>query len=283
VEILEQMGVMPEFMKQEGPAGAALECSSPAPVSPPPAPIVSPPFEDNLKNGEEESVDQYMARLLQRMRGLSASEPAIASSPEPPDGDSQPDLGGAGQAAEAAGPEPASEDVEEGSARSAAAASRAVAAERTMDLSALREVANLSARHALHRHERRQVTRTALGQFALGVAALVVAGLLLGRWWLGLDSLRALYASGGCLLLGVLWCLYFPLVTAYAARGRQPAAAAPAKPPTPSLIPDPLWEGNIASPVEHGPRAFPRRYFETPPDEQGQRIADGGSGMTDGG
>ena len=88
------MGVLPAFMKEEEPAGTTSEYASPDAAAPqPPATIASSPlpFDDTRKDGDEESVDQYMARLLQRMQGSSAPRSSIV-----PHYDSPPDQGGEG-------------------------------------------------------------------------------------------------------------------------------------------------------------------------------------------
>ena len=105
------------------------------------------------------------------------------------------------------------------------------------------------------------------GNLTLGLSSFGVAGILFVCWWLGWQDQRALYASG-LPFLGLLWSCYFPLVAAVDLRaGKENHAAQlpPAKPQTPSNIPDPLWEAEAASPVKRAPNAFPSRYFETVP------------------
>jgi hypothetical protein len=130
------------------------------------------------QGGEEEvSIDEYMSRLLARSRGDSAppSTPtakvsrAPAAAPATPAATSRPSSTPVEPAPQPEPPQPG-EPLE--------LARRAVAPERQVDFKAMRQLANLSAKNALHKHESKQLTgntRTKL----LVTSVSVVAGVSL--------------------------------------------------------------------------------------------------------
>jgi hypothetical protein len=78
-------------------------------------------------------------------------------------------------------------------------APRHAAPEQSADLSAMREIANLSARAAIARHSDRRISRTAMHQFVAAIAGLGLAGLLM--WWA--KRLHSLPTYAGLLALAV--------------------------------------------------------------------------------
>jgi hypothetical protein len=114
-------------------------------------------------NEEEESMDTYTARWLARVRGTS-DLPASAPEPEPePESPRPPESG-----------QETSEPVD--------FPRRATAREKHIDLSAMRELANLSASSALSNYARRLSSRAARGKLWVAVVTLAAGAAVL---WLG--------------------------------------------------------------------------------------------------
>jgi hypothetical protein len=106
---------------------------------------------------DEESIEDYMARLLQRVRGISAE---IPQSPR-----------------ESTAPEPEQQSpTEEAPAK---VGPRATAPEKAAGLAAMREIANLSARTAIATHSFRRRAFKAWRMLAVAVAVALAGGLLI--------------------------------------------------------------------------------------------------------
>jgi len=153
---------------------------------------------------KEESIDDYMARLLDRVRSstsrsgepasLSVSSvrtgvraPTPAATPEPGDSPPQPPLPGGGQE----GPVEMSP--------------RAVAPEKSMDLGAMRDLANLSAHTAINRHARRVLVGNVTSKLAVTIVGLAAGGVLTWIWWTRSLEDLTLYAAATCFLVALLW------------------------------------------------------------------------------
>jgi hypothetical protein len=113
------------------------------------------------EGGEDESIEQYMARLMARVRNVEpAREPSLA----------QP-----------AAPAPEAVRVDESEAAEPAVVPTRRPAERIKppelftDLNALRDLANLNARTAIDTHSRRRLTQSMRGKLLLSVVALGMA------------------------------------------------------------------------------------------------------------
>jgi len=172
-------------------AGAALADAQPE------APSESP-------HHEEESIDQYMARLLERMRNPASSSQGPAAPPQtqeagrvevpnaetPPEGDSL----------------PAEEPLR-------ALTPRAVAPERTIDLSAMRELANFSASAAIERHTRGRLVRASGGKFLVAVVGAVCGGLLLWRAVSLNGSPLTLFSAAASFIIALYWSLQYLILT----------------------------------------------------------------------
>jgi hypothetical protein len=135
---------------------------------------------------EEESIDDYMAKLLQRVRGGNEPAPPAAawsakSAPPKPAPTSPAPTRPAAEAkpsAEVPYPRPGVGKDRE----SVKLSPRAVAPETVADLSAMRELANFSAQHAIDRSHRRMLGRTAPAKLLVALLALLATGLLLWAW-----------------------------------------------------------------------------------------------------
>jgi hypothetical protein len=157
----------------EGAVPATASSFSPATPPSPLAPAVTP--EPGVE--DEESIDDYMARLLQRVgrgAGASALAPAQTSSP-------------ARKPSEITAAEPIADQARSTSAIAEAEAPmkslselepRTAAPEKSRDLAAMREIANFTARTAIAKHAWKTRVVMLLKRFALGIVALA-CGLIL--------------------------------------------------------------------------------------------------------
>jgi hypothetical protein len=147
---------------------------------------------------EEESIEKYMERLMERVRGDKAMSPK----PRP-----APDLEPEEPAAAAAAPEAeTAEPSEPAPVQPAETIRRPPPAEQTIDLAAMREVANTAARSAIERHYQNSRGDRGTGRlFAAGFVLLVSA--LLGCWAWQTSSVPAAVGAGIALLAGGLWAM----------------------------------------------------------------------------
>ncbi len=171
--------------------------------------------DDHASHGDEESVEQYMAKLMQRMRGDSHRSTASSTS-STIETDTSDAPASTAYATEAATSDTASEgapwstvsivdeatdgpllnDLEEMKPKTPAPAFAA-------DLQALRALANQSARHAIGVHTARKLRRNALMRCLIAVLAVVAGSCLLfySPGW------RSLQFAGACVAMSaaVFW------------------------------------------------------------------------------
>jgi hypothetical protein len=149
-------------------------------------------------SGDEESIEQYMNQLLQRVRGQSAG-PVASQSPQTPrtiEAKAQPRLPAmqpAGTASGERGPAPANPFAWAANFGTARPKSSTPAPK--TDLEALRALANESARRAISRHALRKLRRNALTKAIVATLAGVTS------LWLILES--ADWRSLQCITAGV--------------------------------------------------------------------------------
>jgi hypothetical protein len=213
---------------EETPSPPAPEKTRPVTETPDPT---SPPEED-------ESIDDYMARLLDRVRagtGRSHEPPAfgassLAASASP--ASAQPASARPASAnatsslaasAEPASAPPAPEAADSPSPGPASASEprepapwspRAVAPERSLDLSAMRDLANYSAQAAIDHHARRRLLGTAITKLVVTAASLAAAAILLWIWWAHQDQRATLYAAFASLVVALLWAAQYVFLRA---------------------------------------------------------------------
>ena len=90
---------------------------------------------------------------------------------------------------------------------------RAVAPEKRIDLSALRELANLSAHSAISRHARQVLIRTMHSKLAVALMALATGGALFWMWK-ELDAMQMTYYSALiALLVAIYWGMEYALLS----------------------------------------------------------------------
>lgn len=150
---------------------------------------------------EEESIDGYMAKLLERMRAGSRGEgPRFSPT--------------ANEAARAlAEPADARSEVQEpgtgGSGRTARRGPRAVPPEETSSIGAMRELANLSAHAAILRHAQGKLARARTSRLLVALFAAGASGLL---YWMGVAwdaGESAFLGAGVCLVVAMVWGLQY--------------------------------------------------------------------------
>lgn len=200
-DIFRRLGNMPSFENDGAPAS----------VSSPTIPIRSivtdaaPPSEG--VEDAEESIDDYMARLLARVRGEA---PSTASRHEPAAAESEPPSAARPRASApiSAATEPNSTAVGTG-----APVFPRVAPETLADLRAMRELANLSAQSALNRHTRQTLKRTIRSKLMVALVAVVACGCLGWIWHAYGRHGATLAAAGLSLLVACYWTVQYAVLT----------------------------------------------------------------------
>jgi hypothetical protein len=182
-----------------------------------PAPSISPP--DAAHPADEESIDDYMARLLNRLRAGSSSQgplgSAIVSRQEQ------------GQAAPAIVPLEAGASAPGAKTRSQ---NRTAPPELNADLRAMREVANMSARSAIDLHSRRKLRDDSSVRLLVGGLCLLIACGLLG-WNIasrGIHQLILYPVATFCMAVGVFMTMQYVRL----ARGAKVEKSPPKQGPT---------------------------------------------------
>ena len=169
---------------------------------------------------DEESIDDYMARLMQRVRGDESGAEPMPPARRVPVEVERDEPADEPQSAELLVPQPNAPPLR----KPVDMSPRAVAPEKQLGLSAMRELANLSTQSALHRHQHRVLvgaTRTKL--LVAGGAGIVGAGLLWAWSTLGLET-YALYGALAALLTSACWGVQFLMVAGRTMLHRRPAA-----------------------------------------------------------
>jgi len=180
--------------------------AEPRPSNSPPESQPSPPPR-SANEGEEESIEKYMARLLDRVYAVRGD--VQRQEREPHEIQREPPVEPAPQ--ELTEPHPAERPaVPQAVARPRQPKKmtpRAVAPERQVNLSAMRELANLSAHSAIDRHARRQVRVAAWGKVLTTTVGVGAGAVLLRIWWTNQASELTFYAALVSLLVALLWGL----------------------------------------------------------------------------
>ncbi len=146
--------------------------------------------EGEPESGGERSIEDYMADLIQRVGGSVASFAQSAREPRPPK-KPMPAVSRPSDAVEESAPEPPIEDF------------RPRVKQPTMNLSAMRDVANQTARVALDRHAHRQRIQDAYLKWSIAASSLIL-GTGLSYWAKSPKSMTAVGA--GAAFLATLYC-----------------------------------------------------------------------------
>ncbi|MBN1911983.1 MAG: hypothetical protein JW818_19835 [Pirellulales bacterium] len=195
--VLSRLGVTP-LLPDDELESLADEPSRPAAAEPSPSPSTSRPA-SRSSDSEDESIEDYMARLMQRVRSVapesdqpkSAADPGTSPQPVP-------------TTPTAAEPEPA-EAVKK--------APRPKVKEDPNQLMAMRALASATASSAIDQHATNMLRRSTYEK--LGVAAIALlcgAGMLTAWSLLGLNNV--IYFAGlVCILVAVAWGIQYVILT----------------------------------------------------------------------
>lgn len=184
-----------------------------------------PPFPLPTDEEEEESIDAYMSRLMDRVRattGVSRREsyqPPRSQPEEPP------------QPVPRAEQPPAAKQAAPQQPKPTKMTRRAVAPEKQADLSAMRELANLSAKTAIHRYAQFQRTFARRAQLLIASVGLIVGGLLLWTWWAKGTSPLTLCAAMVGFIVFLFWVVRYARLTDRAVAGETGKADGHAQAP----------------------------------------------------
>ena len=238
--ILRQTGFQIDPEQEEGPSAGKVEvkdeAAQSAPAEKPSVDITARvPRQRQAENREaaDVSIDEYMSHLLARSRGDSApshrpaasvSRAPAAPAPDPAPRPSAPPVA------------PATQDEPITPGEPVEIVPRAHAPERQIDFNAMRQLANLSAKNALHKSESKKLSGTTRTKLLVTCVSLVVGvSLLLIRLLPGAPPVT-LYGAAAAFAAAALWGMnYISLMAqmagermAYMSRhlktGEQPAA-----------------------------------------------------------
>ena len=196
---------------------------------------------------EEESIDQYMTRLLQRVRattGSSASSEASTGTPDTDIGEpsSQP------AAVPLGTPAPGSDTSQDSAANRSpsAMARRSAAREDSANRGAMRELANVAAQTAIDHHARRRLVRLSTSKLTVILLALISGAAMLWTWWFFGAGVSTFYAGLVSFLIALYWGVQYAVLKGRVTVSRSghlgwksPEQPTPPPDPEPTPPPDP--------------------------------------------
>lgn len=192
------------------------ESESSAPASPPPPmePAATEAFEAESEPGnvveaepapvhpvEEESIDDYMTRLMERVRAVQGEGSDVRHALPPPPTTAERSFSPPTVASQTAQRE--TEDL----------APRAVAPEKRGDITALRDLANLTAHAALNTHAQTQLRHVTWSKLSVGVLAFLSGIGLLVYWRFFGAHVIVYFAALAAFLAAILWSVQYALLT----------------------------------------------------------------------
>jgi len=167
---------------------------------------------------EEDSIDQYMTRLLKRVRATTGSAASSEAFTEAPDTDmgepsSQP------AAAPLGTPAPGSDTSQDSATnrRPSAIARRTAAREDSANRSAMRELANVAAQTAIDHHARRRLVRLSTSKLMVILLALISGAALIWAGWVFESGkpgsgMSTFYAGLVSLLIALCWGVQYAVL-----------------------------------------------------------------------
>jgi hypothetical protein len=176
----------------------------------PMAPVVpnGMPAGGSASSCEEESIDEYMARLLERVRAGTAGSTTAEGSIEIP---AETESGGPAPPEASEGVEPAAVSADRGSPLPIAP--RVAAPEDSASIRAMRELANLSAWTAIDRHVRRRLLRSSGAKLFGVLLTLLCSGAMIWMWlYVGAGDLT-LYSGLLGLAVALFWGAQYLILT----------------------------------------------------------------------
>jgi hypothetical protein len=179
---------------------------------------------------DEGSIDDYMAQLLQRMRSPGGQTTASASRPaaSPPRAPMASDALASSETESFASP---AAELPPGRRKPAQMSPMTVAPEKHGGLAAMRELANMSAQTALHKHARGQTKKSARGKLLVAAVGALVGGLLLVLWLHWEAGPLAFVAAMAGFTVGSVWGVQWAFLTGHLIvnKGRVKWAVKPVK------------------------------------------------------
>ncbi len=182
---------------------------SPSRVEPSEAPREESSPDEAENESHEESIDEYMRRLMQQVRGSSDG-----SEPRAVDSSKSAASSGAASIEETERKKPSTASAARQTRRQAPEGlpPRVAPPEKRGNLSAMRELANLSAQTALSRHTRRVLTGAMYSKLLVALVALAAAAVLM--WiWKTTGWRLTYYSSLVALLTAIYWGLEYAIVS----------------------------------------------------------------------
>ncbi len=167
---------------------------------------------ESAEDGEE-SIDQYMSRLMERVRA-STDEPAVLSC-SPPEDEQTP------QTAVPSGTDVVPHPLKSRRPDLERMSPRAVAPESESGLSAMRELANFSARSAISHHRRRKLILTSRTKLAVAGIGFACCGVLAWLWWKAGSGMLGFYAAAVSCFIAVFWGIEYIIATIRIMRNRS--------------------------------------------------------------
>ena len=216
-DVFRRLGIAIPTDEDEQPAPPARHVERPSPE-----PARAAHANHERHDGDEESIDDYMARLLNRAKEVSGpAQKAHQSSP------AAPAVAAVAESTLDQTPEPEAPAVQGRGRARVKLQPRAVAPEKSVDLEALRDLANLSAKHAIGRHAKNRLRSASTTRLALAVAALVL-GLVMA--WLTMHfeaGTTALYAAGASFLAAMVFGVQYVVLASRMLLTRDAPGAPP--------------------------------------------------------
>ncbi len=212
MEVFRRLGTMPDLHDDPEPEQAAKPFAEPViPVRQESAPRDTG---GESSGGDDESIEQYMQRLLQRVRGES-EQPKPAAAPERrPVTEAEPKEEIAPEATVPESPvntQPSSPEE---------LAPRAVAPEKLANMSAMRELANLSANAAIERHTRRRLIRATQTKLMIAASGVLAGGLTFWVWWSGSAKDVVFYGALISFVIAAAFGIQYVVMSGRLAMGR---------------------------------------------------------------
>ena len=204
---------------------------------------------------DDGSIDEYMAQLLQRMRS-PRSQPAASVSIATADPPRAPMGPGVSDAPETESPGASAAQPAPGRRTPTQMSPMAVAPEKHGGLAAMRELANMSAQTALHKHARGQTKKSARGKLLVAAAGALAGGLLLVLCFHWEAGPLAFVAAMAGFAVGGIWGLHWAFLTGHLIvnKGRVKWAAKPVKkseePSSPDTVPEHAMEAEAPVPAD---------------------------------
>jgi hypothetical protein len=162
---------------------------------------------------EEESIDEYMSRLMQRLRSTGTASAPVSSGPSRSElAQSQRQASGTGLAAEAGQPASAISPAVPWP-EPAKISPRTAAPEKRDDLSALRALANFSARSDINRHARQTLISNMYSKLVVALVALAAGGGLLWMWKAAWAVEMAYYSASVALIVALYFGVEYAMLT----------------------------------------------------------------------